>query len=246
MATNRTIFKKIQRNVPLSKKVEEQLKEAILQNVYSPGERLPSELELVEIFGVSRTAIREALRMLAGQGFVVIDGRNGVYVSELDFHDVLNPFTLLLKQKFGQSSHLYLKQIRRMIEPEMAKLAALKRSDEDVRILEKTLNEMKKRKSKPQLMINYDIEFHKQLAFASGNPILPMIMEPIFRLLPEFISENFKLSHAPDISIKQHEEILISIKNKDSEAAFTAMTTHMKTAEEHVLKYYEKIGFSDF
>ena len=208
-----TVLKKIKQNIPLSQKVEEQLKEAILQNIYSPGERLPSELELVEIFGVSRTAIREALRMLAGQGFVKIHGRNGVFVSQLEYHDFVNPFGLLLKRKFGESSHLYLKQIRRMIEPEMARLAALKRTDEDVTKLEKYLAEMKKRKSDPQSMINYDIEFHKQLAKASGNPILPIMMEPIFRLLPEFISENFKLSHAPDISIKQHEEILTGIKN---------------------------------
>lgn len=244
--TQTKVFKKIQQNVPLSKKVEEQLREAILQNIYSPGERLPSELELVEILGVSRTAIREAIRMLAGQGFVMINGRNGVYVSELDFHDVINPFTLLLKQKFGQSSHLYLKQIRRMIEPEIARLAASKRSDDDVSKLEQTLSEMKKRKSDPQSMIDYDIDFHKQLAFASGNPILPMIMEPIFRLLPEFISENFKLSHAPDISIKQHKKILQGIKDQDPQASFDAMTTHMKTAEEHVLQYYKKIGFNEY
>jgi GntR family transcriptional repressor for pyruvate dehydrogenase complex len=244
--TNPKVLKKIQQNVPLSHKVEEQLKEAILQNVYSPGERLPSELELVEIFGVSRTAIREALRMLAGQGFVLINGRNGVYVSELDFHNVVNPFALLLKQKFGQSSHLYLKQIRRMIEPEIARLAASKRSDEDVTKLEQSLKEMKKRKSDPELMIDHDIEFHKQLAFASGNPILPIIMEPIFRLLPEFISENFKLYRAPDISIKQHVEILKGIKNKDPEASFAAMTKHMQTAEEHVLQHYKKIGFNEY
>ncbi len=244
--TPSTVFEKIQQNIPLSKKVEEQLKEAILQNVYSPGDRLPSELDLVEIFGVSRTAIREALRMLAGQGFVEIHGRNGVFVSRLDYHDFVNPFGLLLKRKFGESSHLYLKQIRRMIEPEMARLAALKRTDEDVTKLEKYLVEMKKRKSDPQSMIDYDIEFHKQLAKASGNPILPIMMEPIFRLLPEFISENFKLSHAPDISIKQHEEILTGIKNKDAEATYRAMADHMETAEKHVLKYYEKIGFSEF
>ena len=244
--TSTNVFEKIKQNIPLSQKVEEQLKEAILQNVYSPGERLPSEMDLVEIFGVSRTAIREAIRMLAGQGFVEICGRNGVYVSRLDYHDIVNPFGLLLKRKFGESSHLYLKQIRRMIEPEMAKLAALKRSDEDVTILENALAEMKKRKNDPQSMIDYDIEFHKQLAYASGNPILPIIMEPIFRLLPEFISENFKLSHAPDISLKQHEEILTCIKNKDGEATFRAMAEHMETAEKHVLKYYEKIGFSEF
>lgn len=240
------VFNKIKQNVPLSKKVEEQLKKAIFQNVYSPGERLPSELELVKIFGVSRTSIREALRMLAGQGFVVINGRNGVKVSEIDLQNVVNPFSLLLKQKFGESSHLYLKQVRRMIEPEIAKLAALKRSDEDVKILENTLNEMKERKNNPQLMIEYDIEFHKQLTIASGNPILPIILEPIFRLLPEFISENFKLTRAPEISIKQHEEILMGIKNKDPKATFKAMTEHMKTAEVHVLEHYKTIGFTDF
>lgn len=244
--SKKSIFKKIDKNVSLSEKVEVQLKEAILQKVYLPGEQFPRELELVEIFCVSRTVIREALFMLAGQGLITINGRNGVYVSEIDFPNVVNPFSLLLKQKCGESSHLYLKQIRRLIEPEIARLAAEKRTDTDMAFLKKTFSEMQNRKNQPKKMIEMDIQFHRRLAYAAGNPIIPIIMEPIFLLLPEFISENYKLSHAPDISIEQHKEILTCLERQDTEATYEAMTAHMKTAEEHVLQYYKKIGFRDY
>ena len=86
--TSKLALKKIDRDAPLSQKIEEQLREAILQKVFVPGERLPSETELVDIFGVSRTAIREALRILAGKGLVEIKGRGGVFVSKAELSEL--------------------------------------------------------------------------------------------------------------------------------------------------------------
>jgi GntR family transcriptional repressor for pyruvate dehydrogenase complex len=239
-------LQKIQQNIPLSKKVEEQLKNAILKNVYAPGDRLPSELELVEIFGVSRTAIREAIRTLAGQGLVSINGRSGVYVNEMDMTHVVTPLSLLLEQKCGEASHLYLKQVRKFIEPEIARIAALKRSDADVSFLANNFKKMKELRDHPDQMIAVDIQFHKRLAGATGNPIIPIIMEPIYELLPKFISQNFKLSNAPDKSLEQHAHIFTAIRDQNDKNAFHAMSDHMQTAEEHVLEYYKKIGFDAF
>ena len=94
-------LKKISQNVPLSKKVEEQLKESILKKVFKPGERLPSENALAATLGVSRTAIREAIHRLAGEGLIEINGRYGIYVSGMDVSSVVNPFANLMRLKFG-------------------------------------------------------------------------------------------------------------------------------------------------
>jgi len=243
---SRKVLSKINKNIPLSKKVEEQLREAIIQKVYTPGEKLPTENELVDIFGVSRTSIREAVRTLAGQGLVEVNGRNGAFVAEIDISNVVNPFTILLRRKSGEASHFYLKQARRLLEPEIARLAAQKRSEEDIVYLTEALESMKKYSSVHDKMVDYDTRFHRRMAMATGNPIIPIIMEPIFSLLPEFISENFKLSHAPDVAIAEHERLLDCMVRKADDDCYIAMTTHMITAENHVLEYYKRMGFKEF
>jgi len=240
------ILTKIDQNIPLSKKVEEQLREAIIQKVYTPGEKLPSENELVNIFGVSRTAIREAMRTLAGQGLVDVNGRNGAYVTEIDISSVVNPFTLLLRRKSGEASHFYLKQARRILEPEIARLAAQKRTEMDIEYLTEAFESMKKYCNIHDKMIDYDTRFHRRMALSTGNPIIPIIMEPIFSLLPEFISENFKLSHAQDKAIEEHARLLNCMIRKADDECYDAMTTHMITAENHVLEYYKRMGFKEF
>ena len=240
--TQRGKLKKVERDRSLPQKVEEQLKEAIIQNVYTANDRLPSETELEQLFGVSRTVVREAIRMLAGQGLVEIRGRYGVFVSEIGMSQVVTPFASLMMQKCGDQSWLYLNQVRCLVEPEIARMAALKRSEEDVHYFEANLGEMKTNRDRPEELIAIDFKFHKKLALASGNPITPIIMEPVFMLLPKFISVNFKISGASDTSIEQHEKIIDCIKAKDSEGAYRAMAEHMKTAEKHVLMYYKSNG----
>ena len=235
-------FKKVRQNVPLSQKVEEQLREAILQKIYNPGDRLPSELELVDIFGVSRSGIREALRILAGQGLVDIQGRNGAYVAEFDSSQAVKPFASLILQKCGNQALLHLIQARRMLEPANARMAALNRSEQDIRDLEENYASMSGAVGDTERIIQLDIKFHTMLANASGNPIVPIIMEPIFLLLPKLIATNFTLQSHRHISMAQHEQILERVVSADPEGAYRAMLEHMQTAENHVLQSYDEMG----
>jgi GntR family transcriptional repressor for pyruvate dehydrogenase complex len=198
------------------------------------------------MFGVSRTGIREAIRTLAGQGLVDIRGRNGAYVSEIEVSHLVNPYSLLLRRKCGEASHLYLNKIRLLFEPDIARLAALNRTEEDLDNLRKSLTEMQEERSNPDNMIQKDIDFHKNLAMATRNPLMPIIMGPIFHLLPEFISDNYKLSHNPDEPIEEHQRIIKSLEQGDPDKAYETMKIHMQTAERHVLEYYRNIGIKDF
>jgi len=250
--TNR--LTKIEQNISLSKKVENQLREAILQKVYIPGERLPGEVELAETLGVSRTGIREAMRTLAGEGLIKINGRQGVFVSEIDIFSVVNPFTLLLKRKCGEGSHIRLIQIRLIIEPEIARMAAKYRTEDDLINLKNCFSEMEKEKENIDIMIQKDIDFHRLLASSTNNPLIPVMMDPIFHLFPDFMTDNYKLFRKQlgekgdffEHPVDEHQHLLRSIETQDQEKAFKTMKKHLATAEKHVLKYYKHVGFTDF
>jgi GntR family transcriptional regulator, transcriptional repressor for pyruvate dehydrogenase complex len=230
------VLKKVGQNIPLSKKVEDQLKKAILRKMYVPGERLPSEIELSNVFGVSRTSIREALRTLAGQGLVEISGRSGVFVKEIDMQQVVDPLAALLEVKCGDDSDLHLNEVRSLIEPTIAGLAAERRTEEHLANLKKSLDAMIQQESIPKRIVRYDIEFHQRLAVATGNPIIPVLMEPIFLLLKPFITENFALDQAHESAIQQHRRILGCLEKGDGDGAFQAMSEHMQTAMDHYRK----------
>ena len=239
-------FIKIDRDEPLSHKVERQIREAIGQKIFLPDDKLPGELELTKKFGVSRTAIREALHILAGKGLVDIRRGSGVYVSELNMSNIVDPFYHLLDMKCGEASYLYLVRIRLFIEPEIARLAAIHRKEDDLKYWRKNFEIMKSRQKQPEKMINVDINFHRRIASATNNPVIPIIMEPIFQLLDKFISSTYKQSHAPDLAIKHHGKLLDCFERKDGDEAYNVMKSHLSTAEQHVIQYYESIGFLDY
>ena len=236
-------FIKIERDETLSRKVENQIRQAILQKIYLPGDRLPGEFELAEKFGVSRTAVREALHVLAGRGLVEMRKGSGIYIAEIDMSTVVDPFYQLLEDKCGQASLLHIIRVRKVMEPEIVRVAAAQRTLEDLAFLEDNFKHLQENAHDPTQMIEIDIKFHRRIAQASENPIIPIMMEPIFQLLYKFISSTYKQSHAPDLAIYYHEKILESIRRSNSDDAASAMRDHLLHAENHVLQYYESIGF---
>jgi GntR family transcriptional regulator, transcriptional repressor for pyruvate dehydrogenase complex len=231
-------FTRIDQSDSLSKKVEQQIRQAIQTKVFLPGDKLPSEIALAATFGVSRTAVREAIRMLAGRGLVNIRKGSGIYVAEIDINSVVDPFYQLLEYKFGDDSLLYLLRVRQMIEPEIARLAALHRREEDLIYLEHNFLEMQHAAEMPVQMIDFDIQYHRRLAMSTNNPTIPIVMEPIFRLLNKFISSTFRHSHAPTLALEYHKLLLKNLHAGDGDAAYQTMRDHLASAEAHLTAYY--------
>lgn len=227
------VFKKVDREETLSAKVEEQIRTAIRQNVFVPGDKLPGEIQLAERFGVSRTAIREALRMLAGRGMVEIRKGSGIYVAEFDVENVVDPFFHLLQLKCGDTSMTHLIHVRQLIEPELAKLAAIHYDEEDIKKLKVNLDNMYKHQNNFKKMILHDIKFHRQIASATDNPILPLIMEPIYELMYLFISDTYRQTQAPDLALNFHTSIYQAIVDGDQQKAYDSMKDHLQMAETH-------------
>ncbi len=239
-------FVRIEREKPLSYKVGEQIRKALRQKVFLPGEKLPGEIELAEKFGVSRTAIREALRLLSGRGLVDIRKGSGVYVSEIDMSYVVDPFYDLLEMKCGEGSLLHIIRVRLFMEPPITRIAVEHHSEDDITYLQNQFKKMEEHIDDPAKNIEYDINFHRRIASATNNPLIPVIMEPIFQLLDKFISLTYKQSHAPEMAINFHRTLVECFQNQDSERAYEVMKEHMTTAEVHTIQYYKSINFEGF
>ncbi len=238
-------FSKVERPELLSHKVESQISEAIKQKIFVPGDKLPGELDLSEKFGVSRTSIREALRMLAGRGLGEIRKGSGIYVADFDMSNIVDPFTLFLELKCGDHALLHIVRVRLFLEPEIAKLAAVHCTEDDITFLKEKSKAMENHSEHPYENVEHDIKFHRRIANATNNPLIPIIMEPIFQVLPKFISSTYKQSHAPDLAIKYHHQLLESFETGDGDGAYHAMRQHLLYAEAHVLQYYKENGYSD-
>lgn len=233
-------FTKIQPEMSLSHKIEEQIRQAIINKLYLPGDRLPGEVELSNLFGVSRTAVREALRMLSGRGLIEVRKGSGAYVIEMASSQVVEPFYTLLELKCrGESLH-HVIQLRSMIEPEIAALAALHRTEDDIEYWRICLDSMKKLKKEPNEMIPHDIHFHMRIAQATQNPIIQIVMEPIYKLLRKFIASTFEYSPASKLAIQKHELLLDCFTKKDPKNAYKIMKQHMEDGAKHIDIYYQK------
>ena len=123
------LFGKIQISQTLSQKIERKIEEAIRQKKLVAGAKLPSEKELCESFAVSRTALREALRRLSARGLIVIRKGSGMIVSEIKIEDAINSLNLYYDLKFDANLITQIIEVRRLFEPEIARLASRNRME---------------------------------------------------------------------------------------------------------------------
>ncbi|MFH0991827.1 MAG: FadR/GntR family transcriptional regulator [bacterium] len=223
----------------LSKSIEAKIEEAILSKTISPGSKLPSEQELCSQFGVSRTAIREALRMLSGRGLVTIVKGKGVFVKNPSAETVTNPMHLYLHLTYDRNYVLDVIHARQLIEPPIAAAAAKHHTAEDIEKLSHDLAELTAFKGDHGELSRLDMTFHLDIARASENPIIPLLLDPIHRLMPKIKTDVYSvIKNAHQSAIEWHTKVLKAILKRDEKEAFRMMQNHLKIAEEHIIKTY--------
>ncbi|RPI04879.1 MAG: FadR family transcriptional regulator [Ignavibacteriae bacterium] len=228
------MFEPVGKRKLLSKMVEGQIEEAIRSKAVLPGEKLSSEQELCEQFKVSRTALREALRMLAARGLVVIMKGKGIYVQNISAETVTDPIYLYLQMQSESNYILDVIPARQIIEPPIAALAAMNHTEEDAQRLKKDLNDLKNSNGDYEELSRLDMLFHLDIAKASENQLVPLLLEPIHRLAPRIKSSVYAtVIDAKQIAVEWHEKILTAILNRDATNARLAMVRHLEIAEQH-------------
>jgi GntR family transcriptional repressor for pyruvate dehydrogenase complex len=227
-------FDKIKRPSTLSQEIVESIERSILEKKLIPGQKLPTEQELCEMFSVSRTSVREALRMLSARGLVSIKKRSGIFVSEFSSSDALSSIGLYLELNFDRNYILHVFDIRRAIEPEVCQWAAIRREPTDLENLEANLARMELCDPEDRVKENLlDQEFHSLIALASRNPVVPLVLEPVFSLMPRIRAMVYaNIPNCKSSALYHHRRIMGAIRQQDGATAFRAMAEHIGNAAE--------------
>jgi DNA-binding FadR family transcriptional regulator len=222
----------------LYKKVIHAIKAHIREGGLKPGDKLPTERELIQLLGVSRTTIREALRVMEIIGIVKVQVGKGTFVSDLSLESVADTISGILYFEKDNIDFLY--EVREMIEVRNARLAAQRATDEDIEVIERADKEVRRALDKPGHGIRQEKLLHLAIAKATHNPILFGILNLIIdSYLEVFLNPAYdtKLGRRERKATQEHSLILERIKNHDPELAMEAMTRHIilsKEAAKHI------------
>jgi GntR family transcriptional repressor for pyruvate dehydrogenase complex len=189
----------------------------VISGGLEPGERLPPERELCSHLGVSRTVVREALNLLEARGLISIEHGRGAVVSGGSRRAVRDTLGLLLRV---QPKTLWeLLEIRKILEVEVAGLAAERAGPDDVTAM--------------QLQLDADVEFHALLARGTRNEVLLTMLEPVVDLLRASRRVSAAKPGNALRALGEHERILRRVEARDVEGAREEMRAHLvKTAED--------------
>jgi GntR family transcriptional repressor for pyruvate dehydrogenase complex len=228
------IFKNIGNKLILSLRIERTLENAIREKKLAVGSKLPTEREMCESFGVSRTALREALRRLSARGLISIQKGSGMYVSEIKIEDAIDTLNLYYDLKFDKNLLAQIIEVRSIFEPEIARLAALKRTNKDLDELSRILAEFEE--SDPdntQLEADLDNKFHLAVTKATQNPIVQITMEPIYSLLPRMRNYIYgNIDGERSNTLKSHRALLSALRKQDGKQAQLIMKDHLDHTRE--------------
>jgi GntR family transcriptional repressor for pyruvate dehydrogenase complex len=207
--------------------IAEQIEKRILNGELQRGDRLPTERELSEQFHASRTAVREAMKTLAQKGLV--DMRPGRGTIVIDGTSQAMRDSLGLMMKVGQAgSSDSLVELREIIEPEIAALAAMRARDEQISAMCEAVKVMDINLSEVNAYIAADNDFHRALAKGTQNVLILALVDSIVDLLSEQRKQIFSTQGAPERGQIHHKRILESVIRHDAEAAREAMHAHLQ------------------
>ncbi|WP_017726298.1 FadR/GntR family transcriptional regulator [Halalkalibacterium ligniniphilum] len=212
----------------VSSQVLEQLKEMIKSGELPAHSKLPSEMELAERFGVSRSPIREALSVLAASGLIESKQGGGSWVKEIQLTNLLEQVTL----DMVDIEQVYdLLELRSIIETEAAALAAFRYQEQDIIELEQALAAFAKTLEDEDVVGDEaDYMFHRVIIKASYNPFLEQTMANVSGLLQKALAFSLKknrLQQKREEVYHEHLAIFNAIRDRDAEAARKAMNTHL-------------------
>jgi len=222
----------IQRS-PLYEQVVERLREFIDVEELKPGDRLMSERELAERLGVSRTSVRQALTVLRVQGLVEIRHGDGVYLVTPP-GDVIG--SLALEVANSEVDHPMIWEVREGIEVQAARLAARRRTDDDLRHMADALAAMAASIEEGGDGIIGDRHFHRALAEASHNPMLAQLHEQMRDVIDRTSEASLTRPGRPPVSLHEHEAIYEAIERRDEDAAAARMREHIVLSGERLLR----------
>ncbi|KYZ76307.1 GntR family transcriptional regulator [Anaerosporomusa subterranea] len=222
--TRRLLPIKLDSYKPLREVVAETLRDAIVNGVLKPGERL-MEIQLAEELGVSRTPVRESIRKLELEGFVVMVPRRGTYVTDLSIKDI---------------NEVY--EIRTVLDVLAAGLAAERITEEELEELERLLVQIGEfvEQNNMEQLIEFDTKFHDVLYRASRNDRLVGIINNLREQFTRFRSISMKYPGRMQNTVEEHTRLVEAIAQRNPDLAQQIAREHMENSEQTLLKEFDE------
>ncbi len=218
---------KVVRTSRLYEQIVQQIEESVLNGSLKPGDQLPAERDLAQKLGVSRTAVREAVKTLREKGLVEAYSGRGTFITDGTTHAARQSFDLMVKIGQQEGSP-HLAELRLILEPGIAALAAARVEDEDVAAMREAVAVMERSQKDPEAYIEADLDFHLALAEAAANPLILSLIDSIVGLLREQRIKIFNVEGGPQRGQVHHKRILEAVEQRDPEAARGAMAAHLE------------------
>jgi GntR family transcriptional regulator, transcriptional repressor for pyruvate dehydrogenase complex len=226
------MFKAIKK-ARIHEEVFSQIHELIRQGRFKARDQLPSERELAETFKVSRTSVREALRALESQGLIVSRTGMGNYVADLPIEALVGPLARLLIDEKKALADLF--ELRKLIEPHIAALAAERRTERDIAQLKRIVARQTDAVRRGETGIEADAEFHSCISHATQNQALQKLVGAFMEMLSRSREESLQTSERRKASLEAHRKIIAAIERHQPSQARSDMLRHIEQVEQAVL-----------
>ena len=220
----------------LGEQIGRQLLWAIADGRYRPGDRFPGERDLARVFKASRIAVREAIGQLSAHGIVSVRQGVGTIVNPMSKWNSLDPEVFMLLHSTQALEQVL--EVRRIVEPEAAFLAAQRITDEQVQQL-RPLSILPEDDTVEQ-HVEHDTEFHLAIARAAQNQLLLLMVSSVSNLLRESRRCTYAVPGAIGQGHRWHQVVLSAIEARDAEAARRAMNGHLDQVEQALDRWHSE------
>ena len=227
------------RRVVLSDVIADRIQEQILEQQLAPGTSLPTEAELMKQYGVGRSAVREAAKVLVQRGLVEVRPGKGMTVSA-PLGDVVTK-QLVTHLKMSRTSPAQLFEVREIIDTQIARSAARNRTDEDIAYLREVLREADEVPDDPDAYMPLDLAFHQGLARATQNPFYSLVVSAIFLLIRDPSLSPLRYSSVREFTQAEHRAIVDAVEQGDEELAVKCSLVHQHRVRADMEKLFAEL-----
>lgn len=223
---------KRQAHTPVYTEMVNAITDLIKRGELKPGDPLLSERALCERFSISRTSVRKALAILSGMGLIEITPRSGARVAQVSTQSAIDSLSHIVARNRYQAVHLY--EVRRLIEVQAARLAAIRRDEADILKLRELNTLIRNSLQNPESLHRADMNLHIGIAESTKNPFFGELMNVLISAYLEIFSVVWSRWGNPEEEqalfshyLQQHSMIVEAIADRDPEAAAAYMTQHI-------------------
>jgi GntR family transcriptional repressor for pyruvate dehydrogenase complex len=222
---------KVVQTLRLYEQIVQQIEDSILNGDLKGGGQLPAERDLAHQFGVSRTAVREAMKTLREKGLVEAYPGRGTFVTNRTARSMRQTLDRVMRGGPSEGA-VHLVEVREILEPEIAALAAVRADEEARTAMREAIAVMDAARLDPEAFIEGDLDFHLALAEAAGNPLILSLIDSIVGLLREQRLRTYYIDGGPERGQYHHKRILDAIEHRDPNGARDTMCAHLRQVRE--------------